>query len=111
MAVQEKLYTAEELWNLSADETKHYELIEGELVAMSPTGGHHGEVNAQFSWLIMTHVRTKKLGHIYAAETGFKLSENPDTVLAPDFAFISKKRLKSGTDKFVPVAPDLVVEV
>ncbi len=58
-------------------------------------------------------MKANKLGQVTAAETGFKLSSDPDTVRAPDAAFISQKRL----DEVGPVqgywlgAPDLAVEV
>jgi Uma2 family endonuclease len=44
MAVQEKLYTADDLWDIShQDDEKRYELDEGVLVEMSPTGDTHTE--------------------------------------------------------------------
>jgi Uma2 family endonuclease len=53
----------------------------------------------------------KQVGQVYAPETGFILTHKPDTVLAPDVAFVSKDRFKSNTDEFLTVAPDLAVEV
>ncbi len=59
-----------------------------------------------------THVRTHQLGVVYAAETGFTLSRRPDTVRAPDVAFIRRDRLPSPEPIGYPeLAPDLVVEV
>ena len=47
-----------------------------------------------------------------AAETGFKLQSNPDTVRAPDLAFIRADRVPARPpDGFAEFAPDLVVEV
>lgn len=48
-----------------------------------------------------------------AAETGFLLSSDPDTVRAPDAAFIRKERAEKvgRTEKYWPGAPDLAVEV
>ncbi len=65
----------------------------------------------ELAGLIWSHVRGHKLGRVFAAETGFKLSTNPDTVLAPDIAFVSAERAKPLTDKFASIAPDLAVEV
>lgn len=50
---------------------------------------------------------------VLGAETGFRLAGNPDTVLAPDIAFIKQERLTlaSETEKFWSGAPDLAVEV
>jgi Uma2 family endonuclease len=59
------------------------------------------------------HVRENRLGETYAAETGFKLRSNPDTVRAPDIAFIKQERVNEiGEAKgYWPGAPDLAVEV
>ncbi len=108
---ENKLTTADELLRYSSG--YRYELIEGELKKTAPAGNEYGPLAALLTGLLITHVRTQKLGKVYAAETGFKLSSNPDTVRAPDAAFISQGRL----DEAGPVqgywlgAPDLVAEV
>jgi Uma2 family endonuclease len=50
---------------------------------------------------------------MFGAETGFRLANNPDTVRAPDIAFIAKENLPAEMprDGFWPGAPDLAVEV
>jgi len=52
-------------------------------------------------------------GKVFGAETGFFVARDPDTVLAPDIAFIRADRLPPPEDLigFVPVAPDLAVEI
>jgi len=59
------------------------------------------------------HVRRNKLGYVFAAETGFRIGHDPDTVLAPDVSFIRKERIAvTGIpQEFYPEAPALVVEV
>jgi len=102
-------YTAEELLHFPND--WHYELIEGYLRPMMPTGDAHGTCTAKFSAFITIHVLEKGLGDIFAAESGFIIGQNPDTVKAPDFAFVAKDRLTFvRSQRFVPVAPDLVLE-
>jgi Uma2 family endonuclease len=110
MAVQEKLYTADDLWEL-AFQDKHFELSKGVLVEMPPTGDEHGIVGLWLGSLIVIYVDAHDLGQVFGAETGFVLSRNPDTVRAPDVAFVSKARLKPLTGKFYDGAPDLAVEV
>jgi Uma2 family endonuclease len=63
--------------------------------------------------LLANHVEKQQLGVVYAAETGFILGRNPDTVRAPDVAFVSQSRADQIEDDtgFVPFAPDLAVEV
>ncbi|MGH8553476.1 MAG: Uma2 family endonuclease [Methylococcales bacterium] len=52
-------------------------------------------------------------GAVYAAETGFKISIDPDTVRASDIAFVSTERVEAVEDVegYWPGPPDLVVEV
>jgi Uma2 family endonuclease len=110
MAVQEKLYTVDDLWKLS-HEDKRFELSRGALVQMSPTGDEHGIVALWLGSLIVIYVDAHDLGQVFGAETGFALVRNPDTVRAPDVAFVSKARLKPLTGKYYEGAPDLAVEV
>ena len=52
------------------------------------------------------------LGQVYAAETGFHLARDPDTVRAPDVAFITAARVPHPEPEgFAQLAPDLVIEV
>lgn len=78
---------------------------------MTPAGPGHGYRASSFLFLITRHVRKHKLGRTYAAETGFLLERNPDTVRAPDVAFVCKERVIEVEKGFFPDAPDLVVEV
>jgi len=50
---------------------------------------------------------------VFAAETGFVLSRDPDTVRAPDVAFVSRQRIPASgiPDSYISAAPDLAVEV
>jgi Uma2 family endonuclease len=112
MAVQQKLYTADDLWALShAGDDRRYELDEGELIEMSPTGDAHGITAGELLRQIGNFVVENDLGDVTAAETGFTLSTDPDIVRAPDVGFISKARLTPLTGKYYPIAPDLAVEV
>ncbi len=112
MSTEVQLMTADELLALPRDEFR-YELVNGELKKMSPAGHYHGRVTIRLTLPIAQHVREHKLGEVYAAETGFKLGSNPDTVRAPDIAFIRQQRVAEigETKGFWPGAPDLAVEV
>ena len=80
---------------------------------MSPAGGRHGRIANQIGFLLKKHVQAGGLGVVYAAETGFLIERDPDTVIAPDVAFISRARHATIQDEvgFIEMAPDLVVEV
>lgn len=95
------------------DNGRRCELVEGVLHMMSPAGGRHGRIADKLSRRIGNHVEQKKLGETFAAETGFLLQRNPDTVRAADVSFVSHERLRDLADYpgFLPMAPDLVAEV
>jgi Uma2 family endonuclease len=102
--------TAEELIRLP-DDSMHHELIKGELLTMPPPGDEHGAVTMNLTGPLYHHVKANNLGVLRAAETGFKLESNPDTVLAPDIAFIARDRVGPPVTGYRDGAPDLVVEV
>lgn len=118
MVVQDRFYTADDLWTLSHSDMEsdmRYELDDGELIEMTPAGDTHGILAAWLLYLIMSYVVPRDLGEVTAAETGFVLYTNPqtgrDTVRAPDVGFIAKARLTPRTDKYFRLAPDFVIEV
>ena len=104
--------TADELLMMPKDGFR-YELVKGELKKTLPAGFEHGAVAVNLTILLGQYVKANRLGVVLAAETGFKLASNPDTVLAPDVSFVRRERIpQSGRPKaFYPGAPDLAVEV
>ena len=108
--------TADELPAISvrfSAQGRRTELVRGDLVVLAPAGGRQRQIAHTFSLFIGIHVRDRNLGRVFAAETGFLLRRRPDTVRAPDVAFVAAERL--GTEEmpagFLELAPDLVVEV
>ena len=104
--------TADELLQ-QPDDGFRYELVKGELVKMAPAGSEHGKLAMRLGWRLAQHVESQNLGNVYAAETGFQLASNPDTVRAPDVAFVRQERVAEAGEVrgFWPGAPDLAVEV
>ena len=82
------LMTAEELLHRNIPD-KRTELVRGRLIVREPAGA----------------------GDLLAAETGFTLFRNPDTVRAPDIGFVRRDRIPADTRGFPEMAPDLAVEV
>lgn len=107
-----QLMTAEELLALPRGRAR-YELVRGELREMSPAGYMHGNWAMRIAAHLFRHVEAEGLGMVFAAETGFKIASDPDTVRAPDVAFVRRERVEAvGENKgFWPGAPDLAVEV
>jgi len=105
--------TADELLALPTGMGKRYELVAGELRIMSPSGWRHGAVVDNLEFLVGSFIRKHRLGRGFGAETGFLLKRDPDTVRAPDFAFIAKEHFPTTEpqEAFWPGAPDLAVEV
>ncbi len=111
MDTLKRTYTAQDLLSLQNDGDR-YELIQGELIPLSPSGEQHGAIVATLTVLLGHFILTHKLGRPYGAETGFLVSTEPDTVRAPDFAFIRAERLQGspGTG-YRHGTPDLAAEV
>ena len=112
MTTSMQILTAEDLGQMP-DDGFRYELVRGELRKMSPAAEQHGRITGTLTVSLGQHVLTHRLGTIYAAETGFLLSSNPDTVRAPDVAFISRSRRETAgaVQGYWPGAPDLAIEV
>ncbi|CAN5860086.1 Uma2 family endonuclease [soil metagenome] len=112
MVIAQKPVTAEELLHMP-DEGDRRELVRGEVRTMAPAGNVHGKIAMSLAAKLFQYVNENDLGVVFAAETGFKLAGNPDTVRAPDVAFVSRDRAEAVGDVegYWPGAPDLVVEV
>src|SRR5262245_972975 len=107
------LLTADDLLALPTGTGKRYELVSGELRTMPPSGWSHGMVVGKLHNRLGHFIEQHDLGIVFGAETGFKLTSDPDTVRAPDFAFVVKDRVHEieSREGFWPGAPDLAVEV
>ena len=89
-----------------------YELIRGELKEMSPAGAEHGKGAIHISAFITCFVIVNKLGTCFGAETGFVVRKETDSLLAPDWAFISTERMPDEpSPKFSRIIPDAILEV
>jgi Uma2 family endonuclease len=105
------LMTAAELLELNVPD-KRTALVRGRLVVREPAGAYHGSVAMRIAWHIMNFVEPRGLGRVFAAETGFVLDRDPDTVRAPDVAFVRVERLPDPLPRgFAEFVPDLAVEV
>lgn len=110
---KKELVTAVDLYNMP-DHGGRNELVKGEIVPMSPASTMHGDVAMRLGTNLWNYATENGLGRVFAAETGFTLSQNPDTVRAPDVAFVAAERIPAdGVPEtgFWAIAPDLVAEV
>lgn len=110
MSIARSITTADELLRLP--DLGRCELVRGRLVMMAPAGFRHGRVAASLTAALEDFVSERGLGVVTAAETGFQIERDPDTVRAPDVAFLRRERVPPEEPAgFFPGAPDLAVEV
>lgn len=94
---------------LNTPEDKRYELLDGELVAVSTPGELHQSVSAQLGWRLVQFASENNLGRVYHAPFDMVLSETD--VVQPDLLFVSNERSQIITPANIQGAPDLVVEI
>ena len=105
------LMTADDLLRTHVPD-KRTELIRGVLVVRELAGGWHGVVALNLGAELAGYVKRTGAGRVFAAETGFQLAASPDTVRAPDVAFVRRDRLPDPVPRGFPrLAPDLAVEI
>jgi Uma2 family endonuclease len=110
MATTAQITTAEQL--LQAPDLGPCELLRGELVMVSPAGYAHGSIAGRITIALGEFVKPRKLGDVLGGEPGFLIASDPDTVRAPDVAFVRSERVPHEKPQgFFEGAPDLAVEV
>ena len=113
MTTAQKLMTAEEFAELPTPNDERLELVRGiVLMAPPPTAGH-GRRAYKVATFLEAFVETHRLG-LVSGEGGFRLARDPDTVRAPDAAWISFARLGRPDfpeDDYPEAAPNLAAEV
>jgi Uma2 family endonuclease len=106
-----KQLKAEDLLHLS-DDDQRYELVEGWLFSEPPPSHLHGLLQARVGSLLAGFARSTGAGAVYSG-SGFLLAREPDTVRAPDVAFVRRDRVESvgRTGTYFPGAPDIAIEI
>lgn len=84
----------------------------GDLIVMPPTGWETGNRNSELTYQVQAWSRTTKTGKAFDSSTGFILPNGAKR--SPDAAWVRQERLdelKPNPDKFLPLAPDFVIEL
>lgn len=106
-----EMMTAEQLERVQLP-GKSTELVRGQLVVREPPGTYHGQIAARLLLRVGAFVEACQLGEVFGQDTGFKIASKPDTVRAPDLAFVGRDRLSHvGRRGYAAVAPNLIAEV
>ncbi len=107
----EGLMTANELLALEKS-GKSTELVCGRLIVREPPTTYHGRVQSILIVIVGSYVRTHALGAVFGQDTGFQIASDPDTVRAPDLAFVDRARVAQIARRgYAALAPDLVAEI
>jgi Uma2 family endonuclease len=102
--------TAKDLQEMG-EEGEFCELVDGELVKMSPSFLPEARVVRTVQRLLDNFVHPRQLGEIFGPDLGYELTQY--RVRAPDVSFVSAEKLTAygNPQEFAKVIPDLVVEV
>ena len=111
MVLREKLYTAEEFWEIARlpeNEGRRLELEDGVIIEMAGSKPINTVTAMRIGYFFNTFVIPRDLGYVTGADGGFKLASR--RVRLPDVGFVAKQRLPALPDNF-ELAPDIAVEV
>jgi Uma2 family endonuclease len=118
MGIQSRRFTADDLWEIQgSDPNVHgWELVNGELVEVSPANLPHGRIQSLLAHLFWNHVDRHGGGVVYT-EGGFVLQVPGDSerVRGPDVAFVSSETPERAGGEpakgYARMRPDLAAEV
>ena len=89
------------------------ELVDGEIVELSPGGYTHSLVTTNICRLLGDYARANRLGRVLTNELGIHVQQSPPRSRGADITFISFETLPPGEAPtgFLTFPPDLIVEV
>ena len=106
-----RLFTVEDIEQ--APPEGEWELIDGELVPVTPSGLESSSLGLRIGWFVGNFVYTHTLGLLTGADGGYVLFPDRATIRVPVVAFIRHDRLppQGERSRFPRLAPDLAIEV
>jgi Uma2 family endonuclease len=107
--ITKPLLTAKDLQEMG-EEGEFCELVDGELVKLSPSFLPEARVVRTVQRLLDNFAHPRQLGEVFGPDLGYKLA--PRRVRAADVSFVSAEKLASygNPQTFARVIPDLAVE-
>jgi Uma2 family endonuclease len=107
-----KLLTAEEFFLLpDPPDGSQQELVRGEVITMPPPGGLHGVTCSKVVRKLGNFIDAGPGGTLVCNNAGFITERDPDSVRGPDISYWSRERLVEVPVGYIPIAPDMLVEV
>jgi Uma2 family endonuclease len=109
--------TSDELLNLPIPgELSGFELVNGQLVPVTPASKEHGRLTGLVSYFLIAYIESSALGGEVILDGGvvLGLAHDPDRVRGPDVAYLTDRQLKEHGDPgehFARFAPALAVEI
>ncbi|MCE7869167.1 Uma2 family endonuclease [bacterium CPR1] len=90
-----------------------FEIVRGEVIPLSPTGGIHGQIEGNAYFILAQPIRAKRLGRLYVGEVGVVVAQDPLTVRGADVAWIHADQgsVMTSPEGYLLTPPALVVEV
>ncbi len=112
VTTRKTLLTAEDLEQLP-DDGRYYELLDGELVEVTPPGPRHGRAVTRTSSVLDSYASERKLGYVVSGNPGIILRRQPDRVRGPDVCFFPAEKFPGAElpASYTDVVPDFVAEV
>ncbi|MCY3832316.1 MAG: Uma2 family endonuclease [Chloroflexi bacterium] len=114
MEVKKRLYTVDDVLELQGWDGKRdrkYELINGDLIEMSPANLLHNWLAFEIAGEIRDYLKKHDIG-FGGVEGGFSPPDDRHNLFAPDVAFVSKDRMPQPIPQtFAGFMPDLAVEI
>ncbi len=114
MAIQEKLYTVDDLWAMESDpefEHRKFYLIDGVLYEDEMPKRPYARLQVRISHFLYEYEERFELGEV-TSECGFHPPNTRHTALLPDVAYQRYTRLPDPPpEDYVPEMPDLAVEI
>ena len=89
------------------------ELVRGRIVPTPMPKPRHGEICNKAGRILGNYVEQRDLGRVLSNDSGVITERGPDTVRGADICFYTYARVPKGplADRYLDVAPDLIVEV
>lgn len=103
--------TIDDLSDLPPNEGS-WELIDGEVVMMSPSNPQHGDIAGELIALLRVHFRGRRKQWCAVGDSvGFLIKRHPDNLLCPDVAVYQPQRERDSSKPWVPFCPQVAMEI